>query len=160
MPQKFWHKSHPMGLPHSFCLAIFSSAKTLPPAKNGTEHTHPSSLMFVAVPWLFISPIYFIIGGRKNKAFSQSRACLYLCYVKQRWTSAAGCLVEGASPFSLANQHQGWEGSREGEASRPSGPTLLAVAFPFLSLNCKMGNSHTRFVPFTNEEGAGTDLFT
>ena len=45
------------------------------------------------------------------------------------------------------------------EASQPSGPTLLAVAFLFLSLNCKMGNSHTRFVPFTNKEGAGMDLF-
>lgn len=49
---------------------------------------------------------------------------------------------------------------REGEASWPSGLMLLAVAFPFLSLNCKMGNHHTRSVPFTNEEGAGTDLFT
>lgn len=74
------------------------------------------------------------------------------CYVKQGRTSAVVCLEEGSSP-SLANDHRIW--TRKGGREKPYG--LLAPAFPFLSPNCKMENSYTRFVPFINKECAGTD---
>lgn len=126
-----------------------------------------STLLPPGCPWLvlcincLLSLFYWIKDGMKNKACSLSMTCIYLCYVKAKKNICRGLPEEGAFSFSLANQCQARAGMR-----KEGGESLLAIwPYPsgccvpfFLSLNCKMGNSHTRFVPFTNKEGAGTDL--
>lgn len=153
LTEELLHRSYGVILP-----GLFFSPEISHGQGGNVAHTSTSLPTFVALPWGFLSLIYYITDERRNKACSLRMACIYLCCVKQR-KPEADCLEESALSFSVAKLVPGLgQGRRDGTASWPSGPTLLAVVFLILLLNCKMGNSHTGFVPFRNKARAGTDL--
>lgn len=119
------------------------------PRRECSTLTTPAFPVFLAVPWLIISPTYFRIGRRESKAYSQS-------FMQSKEEHLQSFVWRKIPPRPWLMTTKFGQGRREGR-EKPYG--LLALAFSFWSPNCKMRNSYTRFVPFTIKEGAGTDLF-
>lgn len=116
-----------MGLPHSFCLAIFSSAKTLPPANGAHSPLQPDVCCYAMTIYLS----YLFNNRWKEKQSLSPEQGLPLPVLRKAMMNICSGLPGGRClPFSLANQHQGWEGGKEGEASQPSDPTLFSSCIP------------------------------